>query len=205
MVKGESAARLRDHPNQSGGIHGEAIAAMTMYDYEFGGMSLTAFAQLRHTWLAINKVAESRLLEVDSTLETVGVLWACRDYPGPLHPAEIARLVFRAPHTVAAMLNRLEKEGLIVRIPKEPGHPFTEVKLTRKGEEACSPRIDILKHVIAEVMSALSDEELEQLGKLTRALQKKALEMLHAKLKPSPGNPELVTMPARPRGGAGEP
>jgi DNA-binding MarR family transcriptional regulator len=172
---------------------------MTMYDYKFAGISLTAWAQLRHTWFAMNKVAETRLLEVDSTPESVGLLWACRDYPGPLHPAEIARLVFRAPHTVAGMLNRMEKEGLIVRIPKEPGHPFTEVKLTDKGEEACSPRIDILKDVIAELMSVLSEEELQQLLELTRPLQKKALEMLHMKLKQSPGTPEEVTMPVKVR------
>ena len=172
---------------------------MTMYDYKFAGISLTAWAQLRHAWIAMNKVAETRLLEVDSTPESVGLLWACRDYPGPLHPAEIARLVFRAPHTVAGMLNRMEKEGLIVRIPKEPGHPFTEVKLTAKGEEACSPRIEILKDVIAELMSVLSEEELEQLLELTRPLQKKALEMLHMKLKRSPGTPEEVTMPVKAR------
>jgi len=168
---------------------------MTMYDYKFGGTSLTAWAQLRHTWFAMNKVAETRLLDVESTPETVGVLWACRDYPGPLHPAEIARLVFRAPHTVVGMLNRMEKEGLVVRIPKEPGHPFTEVKLTAKGEEACAPSIDILKEVIAETMSVLSEEELEQLLNLTRVLLLKSLDMLHMKLKPSPGAPEEVTMP----------
>ena len=170
---------------------------MTMYDYKFGGTSLSAWAQLRHTWIAMNKVAETRLLEVESTPETVGVLWACRDYPGPLHPAEIARLVFRAPHTVVGMLNRMEKEGLVVRIPKEPGHPFTEVKLTAKGEEACAPAIDLLKDVIAETMSVLSEEELEQLLKLTRVLLLKALDMLHMKLKPSPGAPEEVTMPVK--------
>jgi DNA-binding MarR family transcriptional regulator len=170
---------------------------MTMYDYTFGTMSLTAWAQLRHTWIAMNKVAESRLLEVDSTPETVGVLWACRDYPGPLHPAEIARLVFRAPHTVAAMLNRLEEEKLIVRIPKKPGHPYTEVKLTTKGKEACSSRIDILKDVIAETMSVMTEEELNQLVELTRELQLKALDMLHIKLRPSPGNPEEVTLPVK--------
>jgi len=170
---------------------------MTMYDYKFAGESLTAYAQLRHAWIAMNRVIETRLTEVDSTPETIAVLWACRDFPGPLHPAEIARLVFRAPHTVAAMLNRMEKEGLIVRIPKKPGHPFTEVKLTAKGEEACSPRIDILKDVIAEVMSVFSEEELEQLGELTRVLQVKALEMLHVKLKQSPGNPEQITMPVK--------
>jgi len=168
-----------------------------MYDYKFGGASLTAWAQLRHTWIAMNKVAETRLLEVESTPETVGVLWACRDYPGPLHPAEIARLVFRAPHTVVGILNRMEKEGLVVRIPKEPGHPFTEVKLTAKGEEACAPAIDILKDVIAETMSVLSEEELEQLLKLTRVLLLNALDMLHMKLKPSPGAPEEVTMPVK--------
>jgi len=170
---------------------------MTMYDYEFGGKSLTAWAQLRHTWIAMNKVAETRLLEVGLTPETVGVLWACRDYPGPLHPAEIARLVFRAPHTVAGMLNRMEKEGLIIRIPKEPGHPFTEVRLTAKGEEACAPGIDILKDVIAETMSVLSQEELEQLLELTRVLLLKALHMLHIKLQTSPGTPEEVTMPVK--------
>ena len=176
---------------------------MIMYDYEFGAASLTAWAQLRHTWIAMSKVAENRLLEVDSTPESVGVLWACRDYPGPLHPAELARLVFRAPHTIAAMLNRLERQGLIERIPKAPGHPFTEVKLTRKGEKACSPRIEILKDVIAETMSALSEGELVQLMELTRELQLKALDMLSMKLKRSPGNPELVTMPVKARGGAG--
>ena len=170
---------------------------MAMYDYKFGGVSLTAWGQIRHTWLAMIKVAEARLLEVNSTHETVGVLWACRDYPGPLHPAEIARLVFRAPHTVVGMLNRMEKEGLIVRIPKEPGHPFTEVKLTAKGEEACSPRVEILKDVIAEIMSVLSEEELEQLLELTGVLLLKALDMLHMKLKPSPGRPEEVTMPVK--------
>ena len=171
---------------------------MTMYDYKFAGESLTAFAQLRHTWFAINKVVETRLLDVDSTPETVAVLWACRDFPGPLHPAEIARLVFRAPHTVAGMLNRLEQEGLIERVPKEPGHPFTEVKITAKGEEVCSPRIEILKDVVAEVMSALSEEDLKQLEELIRPLQMKAIEMLRVKLKQSPGNPEGITMPVKP-------
>jgi DNA-binding MarR family transcriptional regulator len=175
----------------------EVTEEMTMYDYEFGALSLTAWAQLRHTWFAMNRVAEARLLEVDSTPETVGVLWACRDYPGPLHPAEIARLVFRAPHTVAAMLNRLEREGLIERIPKAPGHPLTEVKLTARGEEACSPRVDILKEVIAETMAVLSEEQLVELLELTRVLQLKALNMLQMKLKPSPGSPEEVTIPAR--------
>ncbi|MBE0480958.1 MAG: hypothetical protein IBX68_08255 [Dehalococcoidia bacterium] len=172
-----------------------------MYDYRFAAASLTAFAQLRHAWFAINRVLEARLHEVDSTPESIAVLWACRDFPGPLRPAEIARLVFRAPHSIAPMLKRMERQALITRIPKGPGHPFVEVKLTEKGKQACSPRVDILKEVIAETMSALSEEELERLVEIIRPLQEKALEMLHMKLKRSPGHPELITMPVIERRG----
>ena len=170
---------------------------MTMYDYKFAGASLTAWAQLRHTWIAIHRVTETRLSEIGATPESIAILWACRDFPGPLRPAEIARLVFRAPHTVAGLLKRMEKEELIVRVPKKPGHPYTEVKLTPKGKKACARAIEILKDVIAETMSIMSDEELEQLGKLIRPLQLKALEMLNTRLKTSPGNPEAVTMPVK--------
>jgi len=49
-------------------------------------------------------------------------------------------------------------------------------------------------------MSALSEEELEQLTELTRALQMRAIEMLHIKLKSSPGRPQDVTMPVKTSG-----
>ena len=155
---------------------------MTMYDYKFGAASLSTWAELRHTWFAVNRVAETRLNKIGSTPETIAVLWACRDHPGPLHPAEIARLVFRSPHTVAGLLNRMEKDGLIMRIPKEKGHPFTEVKITDKGKELCEPGIEILKEVIAEIMSVLSNEELREFQELSKKLKMKALDLLHINL-----------------------
>jgi DNA-binding MarR family transcriptional regulator len=97
------------------------------------------------------------------------------------------------------MLQRLEKEGLVERIPKAPGHPLTEVKLTPKGEEACSTRVEILKDAIADVMSVLSEEQLVELLEVTRILQLRAVDMLQMRLKPSPGSPEEVTLPARPQ------
>jgi len=46
-------------------------------------------------------------------------------------------------------------------------------------------------------MSVMSEEELEKLAELIRPLQLRALEMLNMKFKPSPGNPEAVTMPVK--------
>jgi DNA-binding MarR family transcriptional regulator len=170
---------------------------MTMYDYRFAGMSLTAFAHLRQMWIAMNKVVEIRLREIGATPESMTILWACRDLQGPVRPAELARLVFRSPHTVAGILRWMEEEGLVVRMRRRPGHPFTEVKLTPKGKKACSPAIETAKDVIAEIMSVMSDEELEQLVALTRPLQLKVLKMLQVKLKSSPPGTEQVTMPTK--------
>ena len=164
-----------------------------MYDFTFPEASLTTFTMLRQTWAAINKVAETRLAKVGLTPEKVAVLWACRDYPGILTPAEISRLVFRENQTVAGLLNRMESEGLVKRIPKRKGHPFTEVKLTPRGEQACAPGIEIMKSVVTEMMAELPDNKQKQLRDLLHPLRDRALQSLYIE-------------PAKPRGyGEGEP
>ena len=86
---------------------------MKTYDLEFTDPAMTVWALLRQTHTAVNKVAEVRLAKKGLTPEKAAVLWACRDYPGIVTPAEIARLVFREAQTIAGLLNRMEREGLI--------------------------------------------------------------------------------------------
>ncbi|UCC60918.1 MAG: hypothetical protein JSV02_03615 [Dehalococcoidia bacterium] len=158
-----------------------------MYDFQFPDESLTTWTMIRQTWAAINKVAETKLSKINSTPEKVAVLWACRDYPSILTPAEISRLVFRENQTVAGLLNRMEKEGLVKRIPKRKGHPFTEIKLTPKGEQATAPGIEIMKRVVTELLADMPKAKQEQLRELLLPLRDKALDQLHIE-------------PTRPRG-----
>src|SRR4030043_2034919 len=109
---------------------------------------MTTWALLRQTSIAVNKVAETKLAKIKLTPEKAAVLWACRDFPGTLTPAEIARLLFRENQTIAGLLNRMEKEGLVTRIPKRKGHPFTEVKMTPKGEKLVGPGEEVFKGII---------------------------------------------------------
>ena len=99
-----------------------------MYDFEFADQALTTYTALRQAWVAVNRLAEARLGKINLTPEMLAVLWAARDYPGRLIPAEIARLTHRENQTIAGLLNRMEKFGLVQRIPKRKGKPFTEVK-----------------------------------------------------------------------------
>ncbi len=150
-----------------------------MYDFEFEEIAMGSWAMLRQTSIAVNKVTELKLAKVGLTPEKAAVLWACRDYPGILTPAEIARLMFRENQTIAGLLNRMEKEGLVTRIPKRKGHPFTEVKMTSKGEKLVGPGVEVLKGLIKGLVSDMSIEEQKQLQGLLKRLRQKMLDEMH--------------------------
>ena len=158
-----------------------------LYDFRLSDAGLTTWTLLRQTSSAVQNAAARKLAKVGLTPERTDVLWICRDHPGPLTPAEISRLIFRETQTVAELLNRMEREGLVTRIPKKKGRPFTEVTITAKGKEACGPGIDVAKDLITRIMSTLSDGEHEQLQKLLRVLLQKAAEELHLEIGPLPG------------------
>ena len=157
-----------------------------MYDFEFEENAMTTWAVMRSTWIAVNKAAELKLAKVGLTPEKAAVLWACKDYPGTLTPAEIARLVFRENQTIAGLLNRMEKEGLVTRVPKRKGHPFTEVKITSKGEKIAGPGIEVYKGLIKGLMSGVSVDEQKQLQKLLKVLRQKMLDEMHMELDKGP-------------------
>jgi len=157
-----------------------------VYDYQFSDPIFTAWVQFRQAFTAASRLTELKLAKVGLTPIKAYVLWVCRDYEGPLTPAEISRLLFRESNSVVQLLARMEKEGLISRIPKRKGHPFTEVHITDKGKEALRPATKEVMALSANVLSSLSDEELKQWQKLLRKIQQKALEEMHLELVPVP-------------------
>jgi len=157
-----------------------------VYDFNFSDATLTTWVLLRQTRSAMQKVAERKLAKSGLTPEQVDVLWICRDHPEPLIPAELARLMFREEQTITGLLNRLEREGLVRRIPKRKGKPFTELKITDKGREAAGAGIEVARALMTEIMSTLSAPEHEELQRVLRVLERKMAELLQMELVPLP-------------------
>jgi DNA-binding MarR family transcriptional regulator len=157
-----------------------------MYELEFSEKAMTTWTMLRQTWIALNKVAEVKLAKVDLTPEKAAVLWLCRDYRGILTPAEVARLLFRENQTIAGLLNRMEQDGLVKRVPKRKGHPFTEIRLTPKGEKACGPGVEAYKKVIISAMSEMSENDQKSLRDSLRPLRDKMVDELHLEMAEAP-------------------
>ncbi len=166
-----------------------------MYDYNFPDATMTTWVLLRQTWSAMEKAAERRLAKTGLTPEQVHVLWICRDYPGLLTTAQIARLLSRQSQTVTGLLNRLERKGLLKRVPRRKGKPFTEIKITDKGTEAVGPAIEVARALMKEIMSTLSAREHEDVQRVLRVLQRKTAELLQVELTSLPGDYAKETIP----------
>jgi len=157
-----------------------------MYDLEFSDPTMTTLALLRQTWIIVNRAIETRLGRIGLTPEKFAVIWICRDHPGPLTPAEISRLMDREPQSITGVLNRLEREGLVKRIVKRKGRPFTEIKLTAKGENLCAPGIEICKRLIQGLTSDLPPSEREGFHKTLKVMRQRMLDELHLETAQSP-------------------
>jgi DNA-binding MarR family transcriptional regulator len=155
-----------------------------VYDLEFSDTALTTYILVRQAWLAINRVAEARLAKVGLTPEKFLVLWTCRDYRGPLIPAEIARIAHRENQTIAGLLNRMEKEDLVRRIPKQKGHPYTEVKITAKGRKLVDAGLPVFKSIVSDLIADMPAQKQKECQEWHRELRDKALDKLHLVAEP---------------------
>jgi DNA-binding MarR family transcriptional regulator len=150
-----------------------------VYDIDISEPKLNTYTLFRHAWLAVNRLAENKLSRVGLTAETFTLLWGIRDYSGKISPVELVRLSHRDKQTIDGLLNRMEKMGLISRIRKHRGQPFTKLVITPKGQEMCATALPLFKSFIEEVFSSFSMEQQEQLQKLLRALRDNSLKQLH--------------------------
>jgi len=160
-----------------------------MYDLEISDPTLNTWALLRQTWSLMDKGAETRLAKIRLTPEKLGVLWICRDFHGIVTTAEISRFLSRQSQSITGLLNRMEQEGLVRRTPKRKGRPYTEVKLTPRGQEACDAGTSVVKTLIEDTASVFSAKDRDQLHKLLRALRDHMADRLHIELTPPPDVP----------------
>lgn len=92
-------------------------------------------------------------------------------------PAEIARWIFRTPHSVSELLIRMEKEGLIRKVSHPTNRKLVIIKLTKKALQIISNLSK--RESINEILSVLSDQEYQQLLNPLLKLRKQAMKQIN--------------------------
>lgn len=160
-----------------------------IYDLQFEDANRTTWFLVRQVNKLMSRALERTLRKQKIKPEQLMVLWICHDYPGLKIPAEISRLMSLTSQTVIGLINRMRTDGLVRCIPKRKGQPFTEIKLTAKGEEAYELGVPILKEAFKGAPDWLAAPELENLNSLLKILRDGLAEDLYMKVEPVRGWP----------------
>ncbi len=130
-------------------------------------------------WVVI-RVAEAEMRALGLTMIQAAVLYWVKISREPPTPADLARLLFRRPHTVSDLLDRMEKQGLVRRKRDSKRRNVSRILLTEKGERAFQRQKEA--GAVARILSQLTPKESETVEAALEKLLKKAIEELKSGL-----------------------
>ncbi len=139
---------------------------------------------LHQTTDAALRARQKELDQVGISVVEVGVLVVIQAIGEKATPAEISRRIFREPHTVSALLNRMEKKGLLRQTQDLDKRNLVRVSITEKGRQAYDK--STRRKSIYKIISSLSKEERQQLRSCLEKLRNKAFKELIVEYKPPP-------------------
>ena len=123
------------------------------------------------------------LAKIGINMVQAEVLHCVKTARDPLTPMKLSRMMQRQPHTISALVHRMEAQGLLTTKKDMKRKNLVRLSLTRKGEEALK-RWSIAT-VVPDALSCLTKTEREALDAITEKLHKKGLDLLRD-MQPSP-------------------
>jgi len=136
-------------------------------------------------WLVIAKSYRALSLLAEHSIANTGlcltdfVALEALLHKGPLTISEIQDKVRLASGSMTAAVDRLEKLGLVVRKSSRSDRRARVVELTSQGKRLAASCFERHAHDLEELMSALSQEEKEQLYESLKKLGLLAAEKLN--------------------------
>ena len=123
------------------------------------------------------------LARIGLNLVQAEVLYCLKASKEPLTPMKLARMMHKQPHTVSALVHRMEVQGLVITKKDLERKNWLRLSLTKKGEAALKRWSTAT--MVPDALSCLSKRETEALYTITRKLHEKGLELLR-EMQPDP-------------------
>jgi DNA-binding MarR family transcriptional regulator len=142
-----------------------------------------AWQNLAVTYMTLERAAELELNRVGLTIPQAGVLYFLKTTKEPLTPMKLSRRMNRQPHTLSALLTRMEAQGLVKATKDLERKNWVRVSLTNKGEEAFKRQLG--ERIAMNATSCLSKKEIDTLNAICKKLRARGAEIIH-EMQPSP-------------------
>ncbi|MBE9506307.1 MAG: MarR family transcriptional regulator [Chloroflexi bacterium] len=136
-----------------------------VYDYRLDPINndddYNLIALINQTGHAVSLARSRELGRFDLSMMRAAVLLVLQIRDNNATPTEIAQWLLREPHTISALLDRMEKDGLIRRFRDLHKKNTVRVAMTAKGRDAY--QVSLKREKFHSIMSVLTDDEREQL------------------------------------------
>ena len=123
----------------------------------------------------LSRYLEVELRQYDATLIRFHIMSTLFTNGGEMTPSEIAESVFREKNSVTAVLNTLERQGVIRREPSADDRRSVKVVITDKGWKEANRLNPIAQELSREALSCMKKEKVAELVDTMRDLRESLL------------------------------
>jgi DNA-binding MarR family transcriptional regulator len=128
------------------------------------------------TWVAISKARQKELMPYNISEIRAALLFIIELIGHDATPAKVSRWLFREPHSISEIVDRMEKQGLVRKVKDLDRKNQVRIELTENGQEFY--KTSLVPDCIPKIASVLSEEErklfISSLVKLREAAIKHA-------------------------------
>jgi DNA-binding MarR family transcriptional regulator len=135
------------------------------------------------TYNTLQRARELELSQVGLTIPQAGALYFLKTSKEPLTPMKLARRMNRQPHSVSALITRMEAQGLIKTSHDLERKNWVRVSVTKKGNQAYKRQMT--QRTVRNATSCLSQSESGQLNAICKKLRAKGVELVR-QMQPNP-------------------
>src|SRR5512136_854895 len=140
------------------------------------------------TFIAVTERARNlELARIGLNIPQSSVLYCLKTSKDAMTPMKLARMMHKQPHTVSALVHRMETQGLVSTKKDMKRKNWVRVSLTKNGEEAVKLWANATE--VPDILSCLKKNETEMMYAASRKIHAKGLELLR-KMQPDPFDTE---------------
>jgi DNA-binding MarR family transcriptional regulator len=146
------------------------------------------FINLARANMMLQRAIDLEISRVGLTIPQAGVLYFLQITKEPLTPMKLSRLLHRQPHTVSALLTRMEAQGLVKATKDMERKNWVRLSLTKKGQEAYKRQL--AERIAFNATACLSKKERDTLNDICKKLTVRGAEIIR-QMQPRPSGESL--------------
>jgi len=158
-----------------------------------GSIELTenqkTYLRMQTVTAVLERARNLELAKIGLNIPQASVLYCLKVSEEPMTPMKLSRMMHKQPHTVSALVHRMEAQGLVTTKKDLKRKNWLRVSLTKKGEESFQRWLTATS--VPDVMRCLSKRERDMMYTVSQKLHSKGRELLR-RMQPNPYDGERL-------------